>query len=103
MKKLGEFVQPSDYSSDYFGVLQYFRHITSVVLFEGKLHEIAFVSLGFFVPLWEIFTHTETSPLPVGAANFDLCSALRVSEGSLACHTNCDTGHRFIMVISEDP
>ena len=25
------------------------------------------------------------------------------SEGSLACHTYCDTGHTFIMVISMDP
>ena len=25
------------------------------------------------------------------------------SEGSLACHTYCDTGHPFIMVISEHP
>ena len=25
------------------------------------------------------------------------------SEGSLECHTYCDTGHPFIMVISEDP
>ena len=25
------------------------------------------------------------------------------SECSLACHTYCDTGHPFIMVISEDP
>ena len=25
------------------------------------------------------------------------------SEDSLACHIYCDTGHRFIMVISEDP
>ena len=25
------------------------------------------------------------------------------SEGSLACHTYCDTGYPFIMVISEDP
>ena len=25
------------------------------------------------------------------------------SEGSLACHTYCDTGRLFIMVISEDP
>ena len=25
------------------------------------------------------------------------------SEGSLACHTYCDTGHPFIMIISEDP
>ena len=25
------------------------------------------------------------------------------SEGSLACQTNCDAEHPFIMVISEDP
>ena len=25
------------------------------------------------------------------------------SEGSLACHTYCDTWHPFIMIISEDP
>ena len=25
------------------------------------------------------------------------------TEGSLACHTYCDTGHPFIMIISEDP
>ena len=25
------------------------------------------------------------------------------SEGSLACHTYCDTGHPFILVISENP
>ena len=25
------------------------------------------------------------------------------SKGSLECHTYCDTGHPFIMVISEDP
>ena len=39
------------------------------------------------------------------AANFDLCSALMdlSNEGSVACHTYCDTGQPFIMVISEDP
>ena len=39
------------------------------------------------------------------ASNFDLCwhSWPLSSEGSLACHTYCDTGHPFIMVISEDP
>ena len=25
------------------------------------------------------------------------------SEDSLACHTHCDMGHPFIMVIAEDP
>ena len=36
------------------------------------------------------------------AANFDPCSALMAIE-QWACHTYCDTGHPFIMVISEDP
>ena len=38
-----------------------------------------------------------------GASNYDLYSAHMASEGSLAWHTYCDTGHPFIMVISEDP
>ena len=39
------------------------------------------------------------------AGNFYLCSALMPTEqwGSIAWHTYCDTGHLFIMVISEDP
>ena len=39
------------------------------------------------------------------AKNFDLCSHLwpLSNEGSLTCHTYCDTGHPFIMVIFEDP
>ena len=37
------------------------------------------------------------------ASNFDLYSYPLRSEGYLACHTYCDTGHPFIMVISEDP
>ena len=38
-------------------------------------------------------------------ANCYLCSASWAlnSEGFLACHTYCDTGHPFIMVISKDP
>ena len=34
--------------------------------------------------------------------NYSRHSCLLSSEGSLACHTNCDTMHPFIMVISED-
>ena len=34
----------------------------------------------------------------------ELCPMLGThGEGSLACHTYCDTGHLFVMVISEDP
>ena len=31
-----------------------------------------------FRPTREFFTHIETSPLPVNAADYDLCSALMV-------------------------
>ena len=49
-------------------------------------------------PTREFFTHIETSPLLVKAANFDQCSKLMAIEqsGSLACQTYCDT---FIMII----
>ena len=30
-------------------------------------------------------------------------SWLLSSEGSLVCHTDCDTGHPFVMIISEGP
>ena len=42
-----------------------------------------------FRPNRELFTYRHSWPLS--------------SEGSLACHSYCDTGHPFIMVISEDP
>ena len=49
----------------------------------------------------------ETSSLRWRASNFDLGthghSWPLSSEGSLACHTYRDTGHPFLMVISEDP
>ena len=60
-----------------------------------------FVCLGFFVPLenfsliWRLHHYRWMAP------NFYLHSMS--SEGSLACHTYCDTEHPFIMVISEDP
>ena len=45
--------------------------------------------------------------LPVKGFKFwPLLAALMATEhfeGSLACHTYCDTGHPFIMVIDEDP
>ena len=54
----------------------------------------------------EFFTHMETSPLPMKGCKiltYARHSWLLSSEGSLACHTHCDTGLPFIMVISEDP
>ena len=48
-----------------------------------------YVCFGFIVPI-ENFTYIEHL-LPLS------------SEGSLACHTYCVTGHPLIMVISEEP
>ena len=53
----------------------------------------------------EFFTHMKTSPLPVKAANFKILTYALHSWplSSEGCHNYCDTGHPFIMVISEDP
>ena len=50
-------------------------------------------------PTRESFTHFKTSLVPVKGCKFWPLS----SEGSLACHTYCDTGHPFIMVIFKAP
>ena len=60
---------------------------------------------GVFRPTREFFTHTETSPFQWRASNFDQCKAPMAIEQweFFRCHIYCDTGHPFIMVISEDP
>ena len=64
---------------------------------------------GFFRPTREFFTHMETSLLsPLKDCKFwpvlDTHGHWYVNrKGSLTCHTYYDTGHPFIMVISEDP
>ena len=57
---------------------------------------------GVFLLSREFFTNIETSPLLVKGCKFGHSWPLS-SEGSLACHTYCDTGHPCILVISEDP
>ena len=52
-------------------------------------------------PTREFFTHLETSPLHI--LTYALHSWPLSSEGSLACHTLCDTWYPFIIVISKDP
>ena len=55
-----------------------------------------FVPLENFSPIWSV---------TITAANFDFARNLwpLSSEGSLECHTHCDTGHLFIIVFSMDP
>ena len=53
---------------------------------------------GVYLPTREFFTHMETSPLPVKACKF---WPLLGTHGNWAvtCHTYCDMGLPFIMVI----
>ena len=84
---------------------------TAVVTWSSKVHSnmqtfiryCLFVCLfGFFVPLENVSLIWNVT---ITALNFDYARNLwpLSSEGSLACHNHCDTGHPFIMVFSMDP
>ena len=63
-----------------------------------------FVCLGFFVPLENLLLIWRRHYYRWRATTyFDICSALKDIEQWATCHTYCDTGQMFIMVISEDP
>ena len=70
-------------------------------IYGRELHEyLTKVCLfGVFRPTREFFTHMETSPLSLKGCKF---WHMLDTYGSLACHTHCDTGQSFIMVIFED-
>ena len=59
--------------------------------------------LEFIVPLENFSLIWRRHHCRWRAANFDFDSWPLSSEGSLTCHTHCDTGLPFIMIISEDP
>ena len=61
-------------------------------------------SSGFFVPLENVSLIWRRHRCWWRSANFYLCSTLISikQSGFLACHTHSDTGHMFIMVISQD-
>ena len=84
------------------------------LVFEGSLFQTNpsqlnicvcfFICLGFIVPLKKLslmwrrhLCRWRLKILIYARHSWPLSS-----EGSLACHTYCDTGHPFIMVISED-
>ena len=56
---------------------------------------------GVYRPTWEFFTYMETSPLP--AKGWKCWSMLGTHGHWVACHTYCETGHPFVLVIAEDP
>ena len=69
-----------------------------------KVILVCFVRMGFIVQLENFSLIWRRHHYWWRAANsYARHSWPLSSEGSLACHTYCDTGHPFIMVISEDP
>ena len=58
-----------------------------------------------FLPTPKFFTHMEKSLLLVkGCYVWPMFGTCRLSsDGSLTCHNYADTGHPFILVISDDP
>ena len=70
----------------------------------GSIYLLVFWLLGVFHPTREFF-HSYGDVTMTGERLQILTYAQHSwplsSKGSLACHTYCDTGHLFIMVISE--
>ena len=73
------------------------------------LHHV-FVIYFFFV--WDLSSHSKNfhsyGDVTILGEGLQILTNARHSwaviiEGFLACHTHCDTGHPYFMVISEDP
>ena len=67
-----------------------------------QLLVIMFVCLGYFVPLVNFSLILKCHHCR-WSLTYARHSWLLSWEGSLGCHTYCDTGHPFITVFSEDP
>ena len=63
-----------------------------------------FVCFGFYIPFMKFSLNGDITITDKGLQilTFTLHSWPLSCVGSLVCHTYCDTGHLFIMVISED-
>ena len=72
-----------------------------VIPFKIPTLAMNFFVFGVYRPTREYFTYMETSPLPVNG--YARHTWPLNSEGSLACHSFCDTRNPLIMIISEDP
>ena len=77
---------------------------TCTCIYDFKYHRF-YVCLEFIVPLGNFYSYGDVTITDEGLQilTYARHSSPLSSEGSLACHTYCDTGHLFIMVISEDP
>ena len=76
-KKRFEINVPSVINKDLRNVVQYHMQQHSCVHFQGRLFLFIWL-FGILLPIWEFFTHMETSPYQWRASNFDLYSALMV-------------------------
>ena len=68
-----------------------------------NLFIVWFVCFEFTVPLFHSFVNVTIIGEELQFFTYARDSWPLSSEGFLACHTYCDTGHPFIMVISENP
>ena len=62
----------------------------------------SFCMFGDFCPTRKLSTQLETSTLPMKGCKLFTYSRHLSNWGFLPCHNYCDTGHPFIMIISED-
>ena len=90
---------------------QSFKHLTSPIKKKEPIYIRVYICFGFFF-VQGLQSHSRIShsygDITIAGEGLQILTCARHSwqlscEGSLACHTYCDTGHPFIMVISEDP
>ena len=78
-----------------------FESFTLKFHFAGRSKQSFFFLFRIFAPLENLSLTWNRQKAPI--LSYTRHSWQLSSEGSLACHTYCDTSHPFIMVISEDP
>ena len=91
--------------SDYIHVLSKKGAWTWCICYPFSYSFKLIVCLWFFVPLENFFSYGDVA---IAGEGLHILTCVRhswplSSEGSLAFHAYCDTGHPFKMVISEDP
>ena len=72
-------------------------------VFKSKKYFVFFRSFSSFSRIFQSFGNVTITGEGLQIFAFVLHLRPLSSEGSLACHAYCDTGHPFEMVISEDP
>ena len=77
------------------------RAVFCYTFLDSLLYNSIHSLFGVYRPTREFFTYMETSPLPAKGCK---CWSMLGTHGHwVACHTYCETGHPFVLVIAEDP